>query len=326
MSANITNKAYSKRLQRAVCDFGADGSFAKVSQKLKEHHLIDIPESAARSITLNHAREFQSQPSVEGASEEDCIVAEMDGCMIPIVEVPEKSNESDDVRKSRKVCYQEARVALAYKKGSKTPVFEATLESVESAGYALQRCVKRIGLGLKTFIHCVADGAPWIAEQVENRFGTQAKFTIDFYHLSQYLAAAALCCDKENAETWRRVQQNHMKENEIETVLNNLNAHVENCSQETKCTAETAFNYMIKRTNQFDYKTAIASDLPIGSGEIESANKCLVQSRLKIPGAWWKVANAEAMLHLRTARANGDWEGHWMRQNTSPPHKQIGYS
>jgi len=263
MSAHITNKAYSKRLQRAVCDFGADGSFAKVSQKLKEHHLIDIPESAARSITLNHAREFQAQPSVEGASEEDCIIGEMDGCMIPIVKVPEKSKELNDVRKSRTVYYQEARVALAYKKGSKTPVFEATLESVENAGYALQRCVKRIGLGLKTFIHCVADGAPWIAEQIENRFGTQAKFTIDFYHLSQYLAAAALCCDKENSETWRRVHQNLMKKNEIETVLNNLNVHIENCSQENKCPAETAFNYMIKRTNQFDYYGSKKFNRPI---------------------------------------------------------------
>ena len=41
---------------------------------------------------------------------------------------------------------------------------------------------------------------------------------------------------------------------------------------------------MKNRSNKFDYKNAIENDLPIGSGEIESANKNIVQKRLKIPG------------------------------------------
>jgi hypothetical protein len=51
--------------------------------------------------------------------------------------------------------------------------------------------------------------------------------------------------------------------------------------------------------------------LPIGSGEIESAHRYLVQQRLKRPGAWWTPNNAEAMLALRIARANGHWSAYW---------------
>jgi hypothetical protein len=35
----------------------------------------------------------------------------------------------------------------------------------------------------------------------------------------------------------------------------------------------------------------LAAGLPIGSGEIESAHRYVIQNRLKIAGAWWKMEN-----------------------------------
>ena len=58
---------------------------------------------------------------------------------------------------------------------------------------------------------------------------------------------------------------------------------------------------------------AINNELPIGSGEIESGNRSVVQKRLKIPGAWWKMDTAENMLALRCARINGDWKKYWKK-------------
>jgi hypothetical protein len=60
-----------------------------------------------------------------------------------------------------------------------------------------------------------------------------------------------------------------------------------------------------------DYPRAIASDLPVGSGEIESANKHIVQTRLKVAGAWWAPVSATAMLKLRCLRANRQWDNYW---------------
>ena len=75
--------------------------------------------------------------------------------------------------------------------------------------------------------------------------------------------------------------------------------------------------YIENRPGQFKYKEAIAAKLPIGSGEIESGNRSVVQKRLKIPGAWWKHETAEWMLSLRCMRMNGDWERYWHLSNPS---------
>ena len=69
----------------------------------------------------------------------------------------------------------------------------------------------------------------------------------------------------------------------------------------------------MNRPGQSDYKEAEEKGLPIGSGEIESAHRYIVQKRLKISGAWRKENNAENMLSLRVLRANGGWESYWKK-------------
>lgn len=64
-----------------------------------------------------------------------------------------------------------------------------------------------------------------------------------------------------------------------------------------------------------DYKKAKNQGLAIGSGEIESSHRHVIQKRLKISGAWWKVENANAL--MRVARANGYWEGYWKGQRAA---------
>jgi len=54
------------------------------------------------------------------------------------------------------------------------------------------------------------------------------------------------------------------------------------------------------------YREALANELPIGSGEIESAHRYIAQQRSKRPGAWWRVQHGEYRLALRINRRNGD--------------------
>ena len=63
------------------------------------------------------------------------------------------------------------------------------------------------------------------------------------------------------------------------------------------------------------HPTRLERGLPIGSGEIESAHRYVIQERLKLPGAWWTPANVEAMLALRLNRANREWDNllEWRR-------------
>ena len=68
--------------------------------------------------------------------------------------------------------------------------------------------------------------------------------------------------------------------------------------------------YLSNRLGHLDYQGALAKGLPIGSGEIESGHRYVVQQCLKRPGAWWILDNAEAMLALRITRANGQWSAY----------------
>jgi hypothetical protein len=50
------------------------------------------------------------------------------------------------------------------------------------------------------------------------------------------------------------------------------------------------YRYLSNRIEQLDYQTALDNELPIGSGEIESAHRYIIQERLKLPGAGWESA------------------------------------
>ena len=74
---------------------------------------------------------------------------------------------------------------------------------------------------------------------------------------------------------------------------------------------------MDKRRKYLNYKYALDTGLPIGSGEIESGIRTVIQRRLKLPGAWWISHNANNMLSLKTVRVNGFWEQYWLSQKSN---------
>ena len=55
---------YSKKLQRALTDFGAEESFLRAAVRIKEHYGIEVSSSAIRRITFAHARKIgrRNQP------------------------------------------------------------------------------------------------------------------------------------------------------------------------------------------------------------------------------------------------------------------------
>lgn len=323
VSAQVKNHGYSQLLERATVDFGADGAFARAPQKLKEHYGIEIPISAAQLITEKHGAEivqFQSgnrKTEIPLAPGVACVIAELDGSMVPIVKTAEPSPEREKVdrRRTRQLEWQEARLAMAHEAGSVTPRFAATLGGVEETGKQWLDCVLRSGAGTKTFVHCVGDGATWIFHQMELQFGTQARYLVDFFHLSEYLSAAADSCAADSKQVWLQEQQQRLKQNHSDQVVDELAGFLERekpLSGEMPVTA--CYRYLVNRPGQFDYQGALAAGLPIGSGEIESGHRYVIQARLKIAGAWWKQDNAEKMLALRVLRANQDWEQYWQNR------------
>lgn len=159
----------------------------------------------------------------------------------------------------------------------------------------------------------MGDGAPWIRNQIEIQFGEQGSYLIDFFHLCDYLAAASFVCAPSAPEAWLETQKLRLKQNHLKAVLKELEQSLEPSSvQDANAPVRAAWRYINNRPGQFDYQGAMAADLPIGSGEIESAHRYVIQKRLKLSGGWWTVENAWAMLQLRVMRINGDWNADWI--------------
>ena len=161
-------------------------------------------------------------------------------------------------------------------------------------------------------MHGVGDGAPWIVDQFQENFGEQGRYLLDFYHVSEYLAAAAAVIKPKHPKRWRQRQQGRLLENKVVAVLRALTPHREFETAENQ-PVNAAYQYLHKRREHLDYAGARRQSLPIGSGEIESGHRHVIQQRLKLAGCWWKETHAQAMLNLRVARANHLWNSYWSK-------------
>lgn len=323
LSANLKCRSYSLRLQRAIVDFGADVSFHEAQGKLKEHYGLEVPLSSIQSIVENHAKnifEFieADKRKLSGGNAKQ-LIAEMDGSMIPIVDTLMPSEGKPDSRRCRTLRWQEARLCFVRQAQQVTPIFYATMGDVERAGSLLYRAALRVGLGSKTKVHGLGDGAKWIELQMRRVFCENINYLVDFYHVSEYLAAAAEQSWTSEKEKWRREKQDLLKQNKYESVLENIRLRLplnweekqDNEERMEDTPTEKCYKYLNNRKSCLNYKDAIDNNLPIGSGEIESGHRHIIQKRLKIAGAWWKTQTAEIMLALRVLRANNDWNDYW---------------
>ncbi len=292
---------------------------------MREHYGFEIGESTIQRIAFGHAKAiFESgRPSAEFPHTPGChkqIIAQTDGGMVPVVE---PDPDQKDKRKGKKLSWREAKISLAHAKGNRTPVYGGGIEGgVEVAGQRLLECAVRAGFGARSRVHAVGDGAPWIVGQVERQFGDQGSYLIDFYHVCEYLSAAAKVIAPGAAarKAWMDVQKDALKTGRVEAVLDALAPHCEAPDvTDEQAPVRACHRYLGARRNQLNYPEALVEGLPIGSGEIESAHRYVAQKRLKLPGAWWRVDHAEHMLALRINRLNGDWNAYWAKLAANPP-------
>jgi hypothetical protein len=208
----VSTRGRSVRLERALTDFGCEHSFGHAAGRVLEHYGFEISPSAVREATLTHAQRARQQleeqyqesfhllPSV-GAEH---VIAEADGTMICTV-APGKR----DGKRPRE--WKEMRLSAAQAQGKKETFYAATFGEVDEVGRRWGHCARRAGRGLNSQIHALGDGAEWIRLQTREVFGAQGTFLRDFFHVSEYLGAAAESCRADAPDRWRRTQQDRLK-------------------------------------------------------------------------------------------------------------------
>ena len=227
--------------------------------------------------------------------------------MVPLV----KAGQKGDGRKGKTTFWSEARLCCVRAEDQMSRIYGATLGTLETVSLVWRQTAQCGGLNEKTFVHGIGDGAPWIVEKFNDNFGAQGKYLIDFYHVTEYLAAAALkIAGPRKAARWLQKQKSRLMTGQAGKILRTLEPHRE-VAGATESPVEDASRYIRQRRQHLHYAQARKANLPIGSGEVESGHRHVIQHRLKLAGAWWKETNAQAMLGLRVARANHCWNAYW---------------
>jgi hypothetical protein len=309
-SALVRSRSCSLPLQRVIADFGADGSFRETVNKIKEHYGIEISHFAARKVTEQHALEMTKFKGKVQKGEK-IVISQTDGSMVPIVE----TTPSKDKRKSRKILWKEVKLSFARGEGSLKRFYAGVIGSAEEAGKKMLECALLAGMQEGTHVHAIGDGAPWILDQFKLKFCNRGHYLIDFFHACEYLSKASIWCNPSNKDSWLKESKEKLKNGKEKEILEELKNRIEILQvEDNESGIIQCYRYMEKRLEHMNDKSILDKQLPIGSGEIESSHRTVVQKRLKIPGAWWKEENAHAMLQLRINRFNGYWEDYWQAQ------------
>lgn len=155
----------------------------------------------------------------------------------------------------------------------------------------------------------VTDGALWIQDLLDLQC-PQAVRILDVPHAAGYLAAAAQAAfGPGTAETseWFATWRHALRHGETEAVLDALAALPPSAER------DTALGYLRARRPMLAYAAWDAAGYPVGSGCVESANKVVVEARLKGAGMHWTREHADALVALRAVVASGRWATVWPR-------------
>ncbi|GHO68447.1 hypothetical protein KSC_073390 [Ktedonobacter sp. SOSP1-52] len=173
--------------------------------------------------------------------------------------------------------------------------------------------IARRGIESAEQVCAVQDGAEWLQGFVQSHRHDAIRI-LDFAHAAEYVGKIheqAQQTGQRLPARWVSVLLHQLKYHGPVRMLE----HLHWLSQRRDIPAITdALRYFGKRLPQMHYPQFQAQGWPIGSGMVESANKVVMQARLKRAGMHWEPSNVNPMLALRDALCNQRWAEVWHQQ------------
>lgn len=162
-------------------------------------------------------------------------------------------------------------------------------------------------------VAAVADGAAW-CQGFLDAHRPDATRILDFAHAAEYVARAGLAAGGDAAgDAWRAAQLHALRHGAPETVLAALRGLQGDLTDRPEALAvvTTSVQYLEARRAHIAYADFAAAGLPIGSGSVESANKLVVEARMKGGGMHWAEAHVDPLLALRNVVCTDRWAEAW---------------
>jgi hypothetical protein len=177
----------------------------------------------------------------------------------------------------------------------------------------------RRGLERASEVCAVQDGAEWLQGLVDYHRADAVRI-LDFAHAAEYIneiGQAVQAAGGRLPTHWLEGVLHRLKHQGPARVLKHL-AWL--AVRYPSPLLQEKLTYLQKREAHMQYPTYQEAGWPIGSGSVESANKLVVEARLKGAGMRWGRHNVNPMLVLRNAVCNREWKQTW---ETSVTHRQT---
>lgn len=237
----------------------------------------------------------------------DRLLFSVDGAMVPLLH-----GQWTEVRTLAvgEVLPVQARAQVPLIQTTNLSYFSRRFESATFAEAAVSELHRR-GIETAGRVGAVVDGAEWCQHFIDLHQPNAVRI-LDFAHAAEYLSAIGQTVGSEGRvlEEADVARLRHaLRHDGPEGVLNELRAL--SAAHPTLLELPKRLAYLEKRVRQMAYPQFVAEGWPIGSGMVESANKLVVEDRLKGAGMHWAEANVNPMLALRNAICNERWSEAW---------------
>jgi hypothetical protein len=177
----------------------------------------------------------------------------------------------------------------------------------------------RRGLERAAEVCAVQDGAEWLQGLVDYHRADAVRI-LDFAHATEYISAIGQVVQEAGGRLparWLDAMLHRLKHQGPARVLRHLRWLA---ARYPSPLIREKLAYLQKREAHMHYPTYQEAGWPIGSGSVESANKLVVEARLKGAGMRWGRQNVNPLLILRNAVCNREWKQAWA---TSVAHRQT---
>ena len=166
---------------------------------------------------------------------------------------------------------------------------------------------------------CLIDGEPHqlaTLKVMARKQNVSMTIVLDFIHVLEYVWKAALCffaSGSQAAEAWVQKRALWILQGKASDVAAGIrrSATLQNLSKKDRENADKCADYLLKYRPYLRYDEYLDQGYPIASGVIEGACRHLVNDRMAITGARWRLDRAEAVLRIRALRASGDFDEYW---------------
>ncbi len=182
-------------------------------------------------------------------------------------------------------------------------------ETAEELGEDLKKTAERIPRD-KVRVCLIADGDPNLWKVMKKAF-PKAREVLDYYHVSEYIHGVAEAYYADDANKAMHWVESTMARLSLKGGVSHVIGGLKRMNPQSKDVKEQirkTITYLSNNKNRLNYRGARVGGYPIGSGGIESANKFICHTRLKLSGAWWLVPNCNNMLKLRCSIVNGTFD------------------